>query len=265
MDTLTLSQFQHLFVRTSLRGEDDQIEPKILQGIAAGGSLTPATSLEVYRRGHIVRLTEALGETFEAVWWISGDSDFFRLARQFVLMHPSSSYNLSGYGQTFPQFLEDVCPFPDFPFLPDLARFEWLFKQVFHKPQHEHLPPGHFQHVGLSGGIRFTFGPSVHLFRSPYSVYEVWKLRGTDQELLPEPDWNIPQRLVCYKHQQQVYVKHLSQPEYSLLERLLSGSSIEEALTHTIQKCPDLVESTVSDFFQLLNHTEIILNVTIVP
>ena len=258
MAKLTLSQFQHLFSQASRRSEETLVDSLLLDEIIPGGSLSSDAALEVYRTGHIVRLTEALGETFEAVWWVAGDDDYFRLAKEFLLAHSSSSYNLSDFGKPFPDFLDKRQPFSDLPFLADLARFEWLFKEVFHLPAHTSLTPEHFQQHILSGNLRLSFGPSVRLFRSPYSVYEIWKLRGTIQESLPEKIWCKPQWLLCYKHQQQVYIKHLSEPEYLLLNHLCSGTSIEESLERTLQDFSDITASTVSDLFKVINHTGIV-------
>ncbi len=258
MAKLTLNQFQHLFSQASLRPEHTGVDPMLLNGIMPGGTLTSDTALEVYRTGHIVRLTEALGETFEAVWWVAGDEHYFELAQEFLLTHSSTSYNLSDFGKRFPDFLDKRQPFADLPFLADLARFEWLFKEVFHLPPHVSLTPDHFHQQPLSGNLRLTFGPSFRLFRSPYAVYEVWKLRGTSQDSLPAKNWGNPQWLLCYKHQQQVFIKHLSEPEYWLLDHLSSGASIEEALERTLEDFPDITATTVSDVFALIKHTGII-------
>ena len=258
MAKLTLSQFQHLFTQASHRFEEAPIDSVLLDRIIPCGSLSTDAALEVYRTGHIVRLTEALGETFEAVWWVAGDDHYFRLAKEFLLTHVSASYNLSDFGKSFPDFLDRIQPFSDLPFLADLARFEWLFKEVFHLPPHSGLPPEHFQQQPLSENLRLAFGPSISLFRSPYSVYEVWKLRGTTQESLPEKDWSKPQWLLCYKHQQQVYIKQLSEPEYLLLHHLNLGASIEEALDSTLRECPDITATTVSGLFALIKHTGIV-------
>ncbi len=257
MAKLTLSHFQHLFSQASLRPEEAQIEPALLETILPGGSLTSDRAIDVYRTGHIVRLTEALGETFEAVWWVAGDDHYFRLAKEYLLTHPSTSYNLSDFGQTFPDFLEKKQPFSDLPFVSDLARFEWTFKEVFHLPTHTSLSPEDFQRQELSGEARLTFGASIRLFHSSYSIYEIWKLRGTEQESLPEEQWNTPQWLLCYKHQQQVYIKHVNQPEYLLLQHLHSGKNIEDALTQALEDYPDLNTTIVTDLFGLIKATGI--------
>ncbi len=262
MAKLTLSEFQHLFSQASLRPENTGVDPSLLNGIIPGGTLTSDAAIEVYRTGHIVRLTEALGETFEAVWWVAGDEHYFQLAKEFLLTHPSASYNLSDFGKLFPDFLDKRQPFSDLPFLADLARFEWLFKEIFHLPQHTSLTADQFHQHPLSGNLRLSFGPSIRVFQSPYSVYEIWKLRGTIQNSLPEKIWGTPQWLLCYKHQQQVYIKHVSEPEYLLLGHLIAGASIEESLDRTLQEFSDITATTVSDLFTVIKHTEIVTLLT---
>ena len=258
MAKLTLNQFQDLFSQASHRQEGAETDPRLLNGIIPGGTLTADTALEIYRKGHIVRLTEALGETFEAIWWVAGDEHFFELAKDFLLTHSSTSYNLSDFGKDFPDFLDKRQPFSDLPFLTDLARFEWLFKEVFHLPPHTSLAADQFQQHPLSGNIRLSFGPSIRLFQSPYSVYEVWKLRGSTRDSLPEKVWGSPQWLLYYKHQQQVYIKHMSEPEYLLLGYLISGATIEDSLDRTLQKFSDISATTVSNLFSVIKHTEIV-------
>ena len=258
MAKLTLRQFQHLFSQASVRPEETEVDATLLNEIIPGGSLTSNAALKVYRTGHIVRLTEALGETFEAVWWVAGDAHYFRLAKEFLLTHSSASYNLSDFGKSFPDFLDKLQPFSDLPFLADLARFEWLFKQIFHLPPHTSLTANHFQQHTLSRNLCFTFGPSVRLFRAPYSVYEIWKLRGTAQNSLPEKVWGKPQWLLCYKHQQQVYIKQLDEPDYYLIDSLCSGASIEEALDLTLQEFSDITTTTVADVFGVIKQTGIV-------
>ena len=257
MAKLTLSHFQQLFSQVSRRPDDAQIEPALLEGILPGGSLTSDSAVDVYRTGHIVRLTEALGDTFEAVWWVAGDDHYFQLAKEYLLTHSSTSYNLSDFGNTFPDFLENKQPFSDLPFVADLARFEWTFKEVFHLPPHIGLSAEDFQRQELSGNLCLSFGPSIRLFHSSYSIYEVWKARGTEQESLPEETWNTPEWLLCYKYEQQVYIKHVSEPEYLLLQHLLSGHNIEDALTQTLEDYPDLTTTVVSDLFALIKTTGI--------
>ena len=262
MAKLTLSQFQQVFSEASVRPEETEVAPLLIREIQPGGSLSPMGAIEVYRTGHLARLTEALGETYEAVWWVTGDEYFFQLAKEFLLKQGSQSYNLSNFGEFFPGFLLERQPFTDLPFLGDLAQFEWTFKEVFHSPTHTALSPEDFQKHPLSGDLSFSFAPSVRLFYSPYSVYEIWKIRGTDQSSLPEDMWNLPQWLLCHKHGQHVYVKCVNEQDYLLLQALMEGATIEEALVQTLETFPNLHPSKVSELFRTIHTTGIAITLS---
>jgi hypothetical protein len=68
--------------------------------------------------------------------------------RAFIARSPSStSYNLSDYGASFPDFVEgqafnSLNLSSDAPFLGDLARYEWEFKNLFHEKPHAGLDRG---------------------------------------------------------------------------------------------------------------------------
>ncbi|WP_447968548.1 HvfC/BufC family peptide modification chaperone [Nitrospira sp. M1] len=262
MGTLTLNQYQRLFSHTACRQDHEAPDARLSKAITPGKDLTSHDALDVYRRGYLVRLTEALGETYEAVWWVAGDEEFFRLAKTFIQSYPSQTYNLSTYGAEFADFLEKARPFPDLLFLPDLARFEWLFKNIFHMPQHEPASQETIQAMTQQSNIRFQFGPSVHLFSAPYSIYNIWKLRGTCHDGQPQPDWNIAQHLLLYKKHQQIYVNELQQVEYNLLEHLCTGLSLEEALHHTLNHYPEMSQTEISQLFQVMVHTGMIQHIT---
>ena len=261
MGTMTLNQYQQFFWQAVTRQEHEAPDKRLRAAIAPAKDLSALDALEVYRRGYVVRLTEALGETFEAVWWVSGDEDFFRLAKMFILTYPSRTYNLSSYGEEFAKFLEKERPFPDLPFIPDLARFEWLFKNIFHTGQHESVPEETIQSQAQQGNIRILFGPSVQLFTSPYKVYDIWKLRGTQHEKQPITEWDQSQYLLLYKKRDQIFVNELQEIEYCLLQQLIAKRSLEETLTATMIQFPDMTPTQISQLFQVMVHTGIIRHI----
>lgn len=261
MTIRSLKEFQRRFVHSISTPEGPPSPSTILDRIVPGGTLTPQAALGVYQTGYRVRLTEALGETFEGVWWVIGDTHFFRLAKDYLALHPSSFYNLSDFGEAFPDFLEHARPFADLPFLSDLARFEWIFKEVFHSAPHQPLSPEYLQHTDLSGATRLTFGASLRLFSSPYSVYEIWKLRTTPQAPLSQDMWTSPQCLLAYQHQQQVYVQRLSPSEHAIFHYLIDGASIGEALQHAVLQYPDLSPHMISNLFALVTKTGLLTGI----
>jgi len=258
MDQLTLKQYQQLFSQATAKSDQSEVNPRLLERLIPGGTLTPPDALNVYATGHIVRLTEALGETFEAVWWVCGDEDFFKLAKHYILANPSTTYNLSFFGKEFPIFLDQVLPFPDLPFLGDLARFEWLFKELFHTGQHGSVAPDRIQSLTEDAFTSFRIGQAVRLFTSRYAVYDLWQMRGTSHDGTPPAEWDRSQSLLLYKNHKQIFVKEVGEAEYAILTALRNGESIETALTGVVDTYPDFSQDQIAQLFQMIFYTGII-------
>ncbi|MDT7044043.1 DNA-binding domain-containing protein [Candidatus Nitronereus thalassa] len=265
MDQLTLKHFQQLFSQATLPSLEPEPPPTIGDLIVPGGALTASDALNVYGTGVVVRLTEALGETFEAVWWVCGDDDFFQLAKYYIQTHPSSTYNLSHYGETFSEMLDRLGPFPDLPFLGDLARYEWLFKCLFHTKQHDSVAQDALQSLTEEATIRFHFGSAVTLFTSRYAIYDLWKLRGAEHDGTPPTAWDRPQSLVLYKKDKQIFIREVDDAEYGILYALHHGASLDAALASAGDAHPEFDQQRVSDLFQMMFHTGIIHHIDIQP
>src|SRR4051812_47348056 len=115
-----LEEIQNGFVQSAFGG----ITAAFAGSVKGGGKLTPAEAVGVYRDGYPARMTEALGETFEACWRVLGDEDFLEACRIYSRAAPSVSHNLSDYGGSFPEFLDDRFK-KQAPFIKDLAVLEW--------------------------------------------------------------------------------------------------------------------------------------------
>ena len=82
--------------------------------------------LAVYRGNVYANCTKALASAFPVVRKIVGEEFFEALAREFVHRHPSRSGDLNRYGDVFADFLAVFPHTADLPYLPDVARMEWL-------------------------------------------------------------------------------------------------------------------------------------------
>lgn len=204
-------------------------------------------AFEVYRRAYRARLTESLGDTYDAVWSVLEDALFFEACRRYIEITPSTSYSLSDYGQSFPEFLAREAHVQELPFLPDLARFELAFSEIFHKPQHVSLPVTEFAAQVDSPGARLVFG-SVILFESAYGVYEIWKHRD-ELHTYQQSDVNKGIQLMMYKSAGKVFVRPFPRAEFELLQRLGHGMRLSEIGTDAGQ---DMTPEGVCDLFSFI-------------
>lgn len=211
--------------------------------IIPGGYLeTSEQALNVYRDAYKATLTDTLGESYEGVWSVLGDRDFFALADAFIYAYPSLSYNLSDYGKQLPEFLELSLWQDTYPFLSDLARFDWAFKEVFHGvcPSMD----SHLNFQNISSESKFKFLSSVRFLSLRFSVYDIWKQRKSNVDRLTNK-LDSPEHLILYKgSDDKVWVVRLELWQFDLLSHLYMGQTLVEALNTTLTKY-DISDSTL--------------------
>jgi len=246
-----LSEIQELFF-SALRDEPEPFATRI-EPIA---KLSPQECIRIYSRGYSVRLTDALGETFDATWWILGDEDFFKLSGKYIYSTVSHCYDLSDYGYDFPKFLSRQALAAETPFLPDLARFEWLFKEIFHKPNVKNEIDGG---IGFAENSRFIPSSSAKLLSSRYPIYDIWKLRSGPIEELSKIDLSTSQNLLIYKQESQVRVRMLDADEYIFMRALFNGNSISATLDIALEASPNITPDRIRQIFSDIAQAGVLL------
>lgn len=226
MSDSPLEALQRRFVRSVTFLAD----PALVAAVTGGGKLTAAEAVEVYRGGYPARLTEALGETYETCWRVLGDEDFFAAARAFISRFPSRTHNLSDYGAEFPEFLESLPVAEVAPYLGDLARYCWTFKELFHAQPHRALDP-----VVLAAKARpeavLRLGSAVRLLALRHRVYSIFRRDDDDDAPIEEASWKGAERLILYKKEgNPIFVRELTAPEHAALSALADGRPLGEAL-----------------------------------
>lgn len=77
------------------------------------------------------RIVDSLKEDFPSLWELMTEDEFHSLMREYLTRHPSSHWTLRDAGQHLPQFLKKHAILKKWPFLVDLARFEWAMIEAF--------------------------------------------------------------------------------------------------------------------------------------
>jgi hypothetical protein len=205
-------------------------DPALVAEVTGGGKLTAAEAVQVYRGGYPARLTEALGETFEGCWRVLGDEGFFTAAKDFIARTPSMSHNLSDYGEGFPEFLESRPDAEHAPFIGDLARYEWAFKNLFHAAPHPGLDPAVLAAKARPESV-LRLGGATRLLSLRHRVHAIWRRDRSDDTPLRPEEWTGAERLLLYKSGgHDVFCRELALPEHAALSALAAGRSLGEAL-----------------------------------
>ena len=187
--------------------------------------------LAVYAGGYLARTREALGEVYEAVRTVVGPRAFSDLARAYAAHRPSREYNLTFVGQDLPAFLADHPLTARLPFLPDLARLEWLVCQAFHARQLPPLDPAAMagRTVEAWSRSRLRFQPSVAVVASSWPILDIWQARAQPRSTINLPVTGRPQAVLIFRRGVQVQCALLEPPQQAILTRLLAGCTLGEA------------------------------------
>lgn len=229
---MSLSQWQKVFLDCIQEQEND-----FVQRAKPIKKLSIEKCAEIYRLGYMTRLTESLGESFEATWWVLGDEDFFKSAREYIRQMPSQSYDLSAYGESFVDFLKKHQD--EIPFIYELALFDWVFKKMFHAPEQK-SQENLIEVLSENPNARLQLSSPSQLWQSKFSVYPIWRLRGQDISQLKNIEWQKNEYLLLQKNSEGVQVSVLSELEYRLLREFERPSTLEEAISSFQKKYDEL-------------------------
>ena len=184
--------------------------------------------LEVYARGYLARIREALAEVYEAVHHVLGEGMFTEVAHAYAARYPSADYNLSVAGRHLPEFLVASPLVERLPFLPDLAQLEWLVCHAFHASDQPPIDPARCSMLLLDdwARARLVFQSSVALVASRWPILDIWQARARPRGEISIDVTNRPQRVLVFRQDLQVRCALLEMRQYEVLEGLLNGGTL---------------------------------------
>ena len=253
---MKLTELQDLFVK-AIRGD---IDPRIQALIEPGGRLAKDEAIQVYQNDYFARMPDALGETFEGVWSLLGDEEYYVAARVYLDVYAPYSHNLGDFGHKFGDFLTER--YPEISYIGDLADFEWSFKELFHRAYEKGLGPEAFADLNNPEHTGFSFVSSFELRNYKNGIYELWTHREDPERANIEIDTGKPDYLLLYKQEQEIFIHTLHPLEYLILRELKVGVSLSEAIEAALEefeKDPEtaggdeLIQKMITNLFTLIS------------
>lgn len=245
-----LKEFQSQFIQTVVDGHS---RSELLNDVKpAGGIKTSKQSLDVHRDGYYARLTSALGQYFESLWWFLGDDRFFDFCRDYIDAHPSPFYNLNQYGSEMGQFVRQRPEIESLPFLVDLADFELAFARTFQLPPRKPLATEWIQSDEKSFEARWQLAP-MEFLKCRFNAHELWRLRDMPQKEVENiPDEPGEFNYLLFKLESLVYVRALSDKSFQLLQEMSQTQRTVIELLETWEQQEMAQPEEVSELFNIL-------------
>lgn len=186
--------------------------------LGAGGP----SRMAVYRANAFGNWAAALAGAYPAVRRIVGADCFAALARDYARAHPSTSGDLHEYGAALARFVEEYAGTRDLPYLPDVARMEWLAHLAHYAA--DSAP------FDFSRPAEVRLAPACGLLASNWPLAQIWEAH---QEGGDPASVNLdagPDRILVHRAGWRVEVCSLAAGDCVFLERLRDGAALGAAL-----------------------------------
>lgn len=172
-----------------------------------------------------------------------GEQFFDSAAAHYIRAYPSTSANLHDFGREFAEFIETFPPASPLVYLPDIARLEWAYQEVFHAAEPAPLDVAELSLVPPDryNDLRFELHPASRLLASPFPVLGIWQVNQPDYTGDGTVDLSEGGvRLLVIRRALEIGIEVLSDGEYALLTALAAGRVMAYAFAYALKAEPGL-------------------------
>jgi len=224
----SLHEAQARFAAALTDGKQSQAATRLFRG---PGARTLAR-LAIYRGNVHGNRANALAGAYPIVKKIVGDEFFDAMAREYARAHRSSSGDLNEYGEYLPDFLAVFPHTADLPYLPDVARMEWLAHRAYFASD-----PAPFDFSALAdlsadrcSALRPQLAGGCSLLESAWPLARIWTIHQDDYDGAFEIDLDAgPERVLIHRPAWRAQVYSLAPDDFRFLESALRGATLGEA------------------------------------
>jgi hypothetical protein len=221
--------------------------------IAAAPELA-ATQIAIYRNNVFASLTDVLRDTFPVVCRLVDERFFAYAAHEFIREHPPKQPCLAEYGDAFADLLAGLPPCRGLPYLPDIARLEWLLNAAANAADAVSLPPSALASVPPAETPRLVLrlDPALGFLASAWPIDRIWLANRAGADCAAPIDLTAGGvRLEISRGGGAVYFRSLDAATFAFRQALVEGATLEAAtvLTLAVEPAFDLA-AAFADLFR---------------
>ncbi|HTQ77364.1 MAG TPA: DNA-binding domain-containing protein [Burkholderiales bacterium] len=193
----------------------------------------PIERLGIYRGNLYGNATKALGGAYPVVRAIVGEEFFEGLAREYARAQPSRSGDLNACGDRLAEFVSEFPHTRDLPYLPDVARLEWLAHLAYYAADAPAFDPARLAAVPAErqAMLRPRLAPACALMESRWPLARIWEVHQPGFAGSIEVNLDSgPDRVLVHRPQWRAEVATLARGEFRFLAAARDGASLGEAL-----------------------------------
>jgi hypothetical protein len=208
-------------------------------GLVSPRGTTDAKRFAVYRNNVHVSLTGAIAARFPVVRQVVGEAFFAGMARVYVGQNKPQSPILLHYGDSFAEFIAGFPPASGLPYLPDLARLEAAWSDVYNAADVTTLSPADLGRIDAAalGALTLMLAPAARIVRSRYPVGSIWSAHQSSPVNIPPISGG--ECVLLTRPQAEVRVTVIPASAGAFLSALSEGNSLASASEAIITDFPD--------------------------
>ena len=202
----------------------------------AGNPGRVAQGIAAYRRSILSNLATAVQATYPVLESIVGRAFLAAACQRYAQSYPSSSGDLNDYGGHFDEFLAADANAASLPYLPDIARLEWLIQQVYGATD---AAPQDLSVLASTpqerwGELRFALDPAHALQHSRWPIVRIWQINQPNYDDEFTVDLDRAEIALIHRQALGIAVEAISAGEQALLLSLAAGKTLSEAVESAI-------------------------------
>ncbi len=227
---MSLASCQAQWARALAEGAFDEAA-----AFVAGNGLAPQRRLWVYHNQLRLAWRDALETTYPVVLALTGRRYFRNAARGYGGWHRAPTGNLRDFGAAFADYLEKRPELALYPYLPDVARLEWIRTESVAAAEEPGLPLALLAAIDGQAWahLRLRLAPSLRLFASPYPVARIFAAasgRVDKQAARKALQQREAAAVVVYRQGRAVTMETLMPANWRWLLALAHGRPLAEAV-----------------------------------
>jgi uncharacterized protein (UPF0276 family) len=190
-----------------------------------------AARMAVYRGNLLGSWHKALANAYPVVGQLVGDEFLAALAAEYGAAHPPADGDLNEFGAHFAAFLQTFPHVADLPYLPDMARLEWLLHRAHYAPDLPALDAIAFAALTPEqfAATRLVPHPATQAFASRFAVVPLW-LAHQPSSGVAFPSIDLPSDgLVCRQGWRPAVQLEVA-AGHAMLACLIAGETVDAAL-----------------------------------
>jgi hypothetical protein len=189
--------------------------------------------LAIYRGNSIANTAKALAGAYPIIGKLVGNAFFDGLARAYRRSDPPTSGDLNDFGAQFAAFLTAFPHARSLPYLPDVARLEWLAHRAHYAADEGPFAIARLKNLAGHNyaGARVRLHPAVAVLESRYPLYRIWEVHQDDYrgEIAVDLD-SGPQCVLVYRPRFRSAVAWLTAGEFAFLSAVAQHATLGTAL-----------------------------------